>query len=194
MAHGEFNVIYGPNNIGKTTQTRLLANAFINAGRQLLVVKYPIYQLEPTGPIINETLRMGNPRDLSESQLQSQFAQNRRDFQPVVGQLMDAGVNILAEDYTGTGIAWGLTRDVPLEVLEEYNAGLLIPHKAVLLDGERYSSGHEKGHRNEADTDEAWEKNRKIHQFLAERYGWITVNANQPIEKVHQDIRKIFEI
>ena len=190
MDKGIFIVVYGPNNIGKTTQVKLLASDFFQRSRQILVFKYPIYSLDPTGPIINEALRLGNPRGLSEEQLQEFFARNRRDFQPVIKKILNAGISVLAEDYTGTGISWGMTRGIPLEKLEAINSGLLEPDISILLDGDRFPDGHEKGHRNEDVPVAVWEKNRKIHLRLAKRYGWILVNANQTISKVHKDILK----
>jgi thymidylate kinase len=190
---GLFIVIYGANNLGKSEQSRRLSSKLIHEGNQVFVIKYPIYQLEPTGPIINSILR--NPDDpnrkISEYELQKLFAQNRRDFQEVLIQLMNAGVHIIAEDYTGTGISWGLTRDVPHEDLVTLNEDLLIPDLAILLDGERFLSGIEQRHRNESDLDVVWEKNRSAHQFLADRHGWKRVNANQEIEQVHRDVMEI---
>lgn len=187
---GKFIVIYGANNVGKSVQTKLLSNKIISEGYALATFKYPVYNLQPTGPKINQILR--HPETLkqkvSEIELQKIFAKNRKDFQVTVLSLLNAGINILAEDYTGTGIAWGMTRDLSLLELEKINTGLIKPDLAILLDGTRFLTTIEKGHRNETDKDEMWLKNRQIHLQLAERYNWRQVKANQTIEKVHKDI------
>jgi thymidylate kinase len=191
-SRGLFFVIYGSNNLGKSEQVRRLAARLVMEQNQVLVIKYPIYKLEPTGPQINGILRDPNhpDRGLSELEFQKLYAQNRRDFQDTIVELLNAGVNVIAEDYTGTGISWGMTRDVALEKLEEINEGLLEPDLAILLDGERFSTGVEQGHRNESDAEKIWDKNREMHRLLGERFKWKVVNANQSMESVHHAIVK----
>lgn len=186
---GKFIVIYGSNNIGKSEQVKLLSIEFVEKEVEFLKIKYPIYSLKPTGPEINKILR--SPSRISELELQKIFAQNRRDFQPTLKKILESGINIVAEDYTGTGLAWGLTRDCTIKELEDINKDLLVPDLAILLDGERFFTKVEAGHRNEGSNQETWEKNRSVHQFLAKRYGWYIVNANQKIKEVHSDILDI---
>lgn len=188
---GNFIVLYGSNNIGKSEQVKQLANAFVDKELEFLKIKYPIYNLQPTGPKINKLLRTSSK--ISELELQKVFAQNRRDFQPILENILDSGVHVLAEDYTGTGLAWGLTRDCSIEELEDINKDLLVPDLAILIDGKRFFTKVEEGHRNEGSSQDTWERNRKMHQFLAKRYGWSIVNANQKIEEVHSDILDILE-
>ncbi len=183
---GKFLVIYGPNNIGKSTQVRLLAKHLIDEGKQVLIVKYPIYDLSPTGPLINDVLRHG--KKMTDLELQTVYAQNRRDFQPVLEKILVAGIFVVAEDYTGTGIAWGTTMGLSITKLEEINKKLLQPDIAILLDGPRFIQAIEKGHKYEDGGTEIWEKNRKIHLQLGERYGWLKVKVDGPAEKVHQQI------
>ena len=207
---GKFVVIYGPNNMGKTTQMQLLARRLIEQKNYIAYMKYPVYNLAPTGPMINEILRQSQMcldlgkdrytvqiskilgRKLTplnvEKAVQGLYARNRRDFQPNLLGMIRAGMTVLAEDYTGTGIAWGMTRDVELKYLEKINANLIGPDIAILLDGERFIMGVEEGHRNEDTADIMWLKNREIYRLLAKKYGWITVNANGTIEEIHERI------
>lgn len=190
---GKFIVIYGSNNLGKSTQVKKLATKLITElSKQVLVIKYPIYGLKPTGPKINAILR-GSKHKVSDFKLQQYYAQNRRDFQNTIKALLAAGVFVLAEDYTGTGLAWGMTRGVSYSDLKKINKGLIIPDVAILIDGKRFKKGVEKNHRNERAGDEIWNKNRNIHLKLAKKLSWKTVNANQSIKKVHEDIIKVIE-
>lgn len=189
MAKGVFIAIYGANNVGKSTQTALLASHLIDRGHNTLKLKYPIYPLEPTGPRLNSILRDPKAREgLSEKEIQTIFAQNRKDFQPTLNALLDSGINVVAEDYTGTGIAWGLTNNVSLEVLEKINKDLIIPDIAILIDGKRFKSSIEKKHKNEDVQNEVWVKSREMHLFLAKRYNWKIVNANLAIEDVFKKV------
>lgn len=184
---GKFIVIYGANNLGKSVQTQLLVESLRQQGFKIQPLKYPIYDLEPTGPRINQALREGLA--ISDEELQREFAQNRRDFEPELKRILEEGAWVVAEDYKGTGIAWGVTHDIPLETMEEINQDLLEEDVTILLDGERFTSGRERGHRYEDGAD--WKKARRTHLELAKRYGWEIVNANQTKERVYQDILDI---
>lgn len=200
--NGKLIVIYGANNLGKSVQTRLLANHLQKEKHDILVVKYPVYKLNPTGPKINKILRdpKYKDRNIKEIDLQKLFIQNRFDFQPVIKRLLSAGIYIIAEDYLGTGIAWGVTNQITKESAPEnnkvklihqfieMNEGLLTPDISILLDGDRFKSGIEKKHRNEDRGDYVWNLNREIYHILARKLRWETVKANQSINKVHKDI------
>lgn len=202
---GKFIVIYGANNLGKTIQTRLLTKKFIDDGGNILLVKYPIYTLKPTGPKINKILRDPSEKDrnIKEYDFQKLYTQNRYDFQSTLKLLLSSGFTVLAEDYLGTGIAWGVTNSIKndgedeknitklINKFENLNKGLLKPDIAILLDGERFLSGIEKKHRNEDRGNSVWNLNRRVYKKLAERYSWKSVKANQSIESVHNDIWKI---
>jgi len=192
MREGLFIVIYGINNLGKTTQVGLLLDDLIKSGLKAEYVKYPIYDLNPTGPKINAVLRSGRKQEISEKELQELYTQNRRDFQPQLCQKIGNGVNIIAEDYIGTGLAWGWTKGTELEKLIESNRGLVKPDIEILLDGERFIGSREADHIHESD-DMLMEKCRKNHLELAARFGWAVVNANQEPAAVHQDILAIIE-
>jgi thymidylate kinase len=186
---GNLIVIYGANNLGKTAQMNKLEELWQELERPYVRLKYPIYDLEPTGPLINSVLREGVV--MSDEELQGVYAQNRMDFQAQVEWYLKNHVDVLAEDYVGTGLAWGLTRGVPRETLDNLNRGLLRPNIEILLDGERLSSGIEKQHRFEQGDD--WEKNRQIHRELACEFGWKVVDASGTIEQVHNRVvRTIF--
>lgn len=196
MKKGLFIVLYGANNVGKTTQIVMLTEALAKKKLDFLKIKYPLYNFEPTGPLVNTILRAPDTLDkeYSELEFQTLTAQNRKDFQPTLNLLLDAKINIIAEDYTGTGIAWGLVRGVHQERLDAINEGLIKPDLAILLDmEERYRGNIEAKHRNEDAGEEIWEKSRNIHRELAKKYGWEIVKADQTREKVHEDIMKLVE-
>lgn len=186
---GIFFVLYGPNNLGKSTQLDLLEKTWQEMGREYRRIKYPIYD-SPSGEVINLALRGSDSEraSFSEVDLQLLFAENRREYEAELVEMLESGIDVLAEDYVGTGLAWGLTRGVDRGVLNEYNRGLLVPDVAVLLDGCRFSSGIEKCHRNEASENGVWERNREIHLELASEMNWEIVDANQTKEKVNQEI------
>lgn len=188
---GKFIVLYGSNNLGKSSQLDLLESEWKAIGRSYTRIKYPRYST-PSGMVLNIELR-GEEKDkmhLSDAQMQELFAYDRRDFEPELLRLLSNG-DVIGEDYVGTGMAWGLTLGVERKLLDIYNRGLLEPDIAILLDGERFAGGIEKGHRHEAAGDKVWAENRRIHQELAVEFGWEIVSANGSKEKVHEEIMAI---
>lgn len=189
---GKFIVLYGANNLGKSTHVTMLVDALEEMGVRVTGIKYPVYNLEPTGSRLNAILRDG--LEMPEIEVQRLYAQNRRDFEPTLRAHLNSGIWVVAEDYTGTGVAWGLTRGVSLEALEAMNEGLLQEDLAILLHGERFTSGIEQNHRNEKD-DELWYRAQEFHLALAGCYGWrkVSVDETRSKEVVHQDILTIVQ-
>lgn len=189
---GVFIVLYGMNNLGKTTVIKGLVEDLKSKEKDVVYLKYPIYDLEPTGPRINRYLRGGNPENLNSYTIQEFYTQNRRDFEPELNSMLNNGKWIVAEDYLGTGIAWGMIGGASLERMEQINQGLRVSDLAILLDGERFLTGREEGHIHEGDL-ECWERGRQIHLDLANRYSWKIVNANQTREQVLKDVVTIVD-
>jgi len=190
MKKGKFIAIYGINGIGKTTQVDLLVEYLKNKGKKAFRLKYPIYDLEPEGPFIYKYLR--NPEfrrknEISTHKLQKKYAENRIRYESELVKRLNRGEWIVAEDYVGTGISWGMTWGGKLTYLEDINEDLFKPDMEILMDGPRFLSAIEKDHRNEMNS-ERIEICRNFHCLLADRYDWIKINAKQKIEKVHDNI------
>lgn len=187
-----FLALYGINNIGKSTQVERVEQALVDMGKTVKTLKFPIYDLEPTGPQINRFLRDSDADEISGESFQMLYIQNRIDFEPQLLELLKEYDVVLAEDYIGTGMAWGMTQGVPYRWLQAKN--MQYPQKKadleILLDGERFLSGKEDGHRNE-DDDAAIEATRRNFLWLAQRHKWPVVDAHQSPEKVTADLMNI---
>lgn len=184
-----FIALYGINNIGKSIQIQRLKTYFESLGKTVKCLKYPIYDLKPTGPKINALLRNPKITKIQGEEFQLLYIQNRLDFEPMLLRYVNDFDIVLAEDYIGTGIAWGMTQGLRFETIEELNRKhpQKKPDVQILLDGERFLSGKEKNHRNEEDN-AAVKKTREHFLWLAKKYGWPVVNANQSEIKVTEDI------
>lgn len=189
---GKFIVVYGMNNLGKTTMVNRLVDFLKSNNEDAVYLKYPIYGLEPTGPRINRYLREGNPENLNPATVQKIYSDNRRDFEPDLIKMINQGKCVVAEDYVGTGIAWGMIGGAKIEEMEKINSGLREADLSILLDGERFLTGIESGHKHES-AGELWPKGRRIHLDLAKKYNWKIINANQTREEVLEDVVDIIE-
>jgi len=184
---GKLIVIYGMNNLGKSTVAKGLVEFLKSEGKEVVYLKYPIYDLEPTGPRINKYLREGNPEGLNSDTVQELYVQNRKDFEPRLSSMLKDGKWVIAEDYVGTGIAWGMIGGASLERMEKINEGLVQSDLAILLDGERFLTGVEEGHTHESAMS-LWANGRQIYLDLAARNAWQIVNANETREQVLEKI------
>ncbi len=187
MALGKLIVLYGINNLGKSTQAALLVEALIKEGLDASYLKYPLYELEPSGPVINQYLRKGNPLQLSAREFQLLQIMNRTQYDSALRKRLDSAEWIVAEDYIGTGMAWGIGAGLPKEILQTLNSKLVWEDLGILFQGKRYMHAQEKGHKFETDA-ALTETVRMAHETLADEYGWHRVNAGDTIEEVRNAI------
>lgn len=184
---GKLIVIYGINNLGKTTQAEILVEKLKEKGRSARYLKYPIYDIQPSGRFINQYLREDNPYHLSPREFQTVQALNRQQYQPVLEKTLEGGSFVVAEDYWGTGVAWGMGSGVEKKFLLEINSQFQIEDLAFLFEGERFREAIESNHSHE--TDEAlMARVAEAHSDLADEFNWVRINANQSVEKVSDDI------
>lgn len=177
---GLFVVVYGPSGVGKSKELELLEEKLTSLKMPVKRVEYPLYDLEPTGPILKKIV-WGMADRPPEDELQALFVQNRRDFEPTIKSWLDSGITVLAEDYKGTGMVWGVVRGVLPEKMEEMNRDFLEPDVSILIDGpRRLDLRPGEGHIYNTDEEE-WYRARKVYLQMADKYGWVRVGADAPI-------------
>lgn len=179
---GKFITLYGINNIGKTTQAELLVKTLKENGHKAVYVKYPVYDIKPSGPFINNILRSRDKQQISEDELQLWFIINRYQFQPKLKKLLEDGYIVIAEDYIGTGIAWGTAKGLNQRWLEEANKYLLKEDFAIFLEGKRTLKAKEQNHVHEQN-DRLISRCIEVHCQLADKYGWKKVQIQPAIKK-----------
>jgi len=189
MKKGLFIVIYGINNLGKSTQAKLLVEKMEQEGYKAEYLKYPIYNLEPSGIILNNYLREKNTYQLTPREAQTIYALNRTQYEPKLKEKLESGINIVAEDYTGTGICWGIGAGVDEKYLKLINSHLLKEDLIFLFDGKRFKNATEKGHRHETD-EKLLQKVRRAHLEIGKELRWIKINANLTIEQIRDILWK----
>ena len=190
MHKGKFITIYGINNIGKTTQSKLLVKRLKNAGYKAKYIKYPVYDVKPSGVYINKILRSSNQQHIPEDELQLWFVANRYQYEPILRKFLERGYIVVAEDYAGTGIAWGTAKGLDEKWVEGINSKVLKEDLSIMLKGKRFLHAKEETHVHEQD-DALSEKCLKVHDRLAGKYGWHVVNLQKNIEDTAEIIWKI---
>jgi len=189
---GKLIVFYGTNNLGKSTQAKILVDKLNSLNFPTEYLKYPLYDLAPSGELINNYLRNNNPHQLTAREAQIIYTLNRTQYQNEIIKKLENGINIIAEDYTGTGIAWGSGAGIDQNFLEEINKHLIKEDLAILFDGERFKNSIESNHKHEED-EEFSKRVRQIHLELGKKFNWIKINANLTIEEISQQILSIIK-
>lgn len=187
MFKGKFITIYGINNIGKSTQAKLLVERLTKEGYKAKYVKYPVYDLAPTGPFLNKVLRGDGEQKIPEDELQLWFILNRYQFEPQIKEWLKEGYIVVAEDYIGTGIAWGTAKGLDKNWLKNANKYLLKEDFSIMLEGKRDLRAQEKNHVHEQN-DLLVEKCTRVHEELAEEFGWKKVRVQEKIEDTAEDM------
>lgn len=190
MKKGMFITLYGINNIGKSTHAKLLVQRLKKSGYKARYIKYPIYNLAPTGPLLNTILRKSEKQSISEEDLQLWFILNRYQFQPTLIDWLKKGYIVVAEDYSGTGIAWGAAKGMSLITLIKLNTFLVQEDCAILMQGEREVRAQEKHHIHEQN-EGLITKTTRIFSALARRFGWKIVTVAKTKEETAARIWKI---
>jgi len=165
----------------------MLVETLRQTGADAEYLKYPVYELCPSGTLINDYLRQGNFHKLTPREAQIMYAVNRTQYEETLKQKLAQGTQVVGEDYTGTGLAWGIGAGVDEQFLKFINSHLLKEDLAILLDGERFATGIEKNHQHEQN-EELTNNVRLVHLRLAQEKNWHIINANQTIEQVHNAI------
>ena len=186
---GKLIVLYGTNNLGKTTQAKKLVERLNQEGKKAIYLKYPIYDLAPSGPLINAYLRQGNPQNLSPREAQLLYVLNRTQYETTLKETLSQGTHVVAEDYIGTGLCWGIGRGVDETFMKEINSHLYKEDLVFLFDGMRFTASIETTHQHETDNT-LMEHVRTIHLRLAQDYGWIPIQANESIDIIHETLWK----
>lgn len=185
--------LYGVNNIGKSTQAKLLCQKLTESGYKVFYLKYPIYDLEPSGPIINSQLRDPNTPKMSELELQTWFFLNRLEFEPKLLDLLATNDFVIAEDYSQTGISWGTAKGVSETWLTQLNSVLRKEELAILLTGERFLEGKEAGHIHEENS-ELIDKCQEILFRRALEQNWlvteVTPGVQETFERLWEQVAK----
>jgi len=190
---GKFIVLCGTNNLGKTTQAKLLVeNLIIKFGKNAEYLKYAIYNLEPSGFLINDYLRSGNRYNLTAREFQMLQVLNRTQYEPKLIEKLNKGTWIVAEDYVGTGIAWGMAQGISKEFLFTINSHLLKEDLGILFEGEPFTESLDRNNAHERDP-LLLQKASSAFQEIARDFNWHTLNANQPIEEIQSQILEIIK-
>jgi len=190
---GKLIVLYGVNNLGKTTQAKMLVESLlIQFSKNAEYIKFPIYNIEPSGSLITSYLKQGNPFQLTDQEFQFLQVLNRTQYQDTLKEKLNKGTWIIAEDYIGTGIAWGIARGLNKDLLTKLNSHLIQEDLGILFSGQPFTDNIDQSNIHETNTKLT---KQAINAFntIADEYSWHKINSENIKDQVQQDIINIIK-
>jgi dTMP kinase len=193
---GVFIAFEGGDGAGKSTQVRLLAEAFGAAGRQVLVTRQP--GGTPLGTRIRELVLHGDhvsPR--AEALL---FAADKaHHVEEVIRPALEAGDVVITDRYVDSSVAYqGAGRDLgadEIHQLQMWAVDDLVPDLTVVVDVTAAEGRRRRGathDRLESEADQYHEAVRA--HFLAMARGnpqrYLVVDGTRPAETIHAEVHR----
>ncbi|MBL7160158.1 MAG: hypothetical protein ISS95_01200 [Candidatus Aenigmarchaeota archaeon] len=185
---GIFIVLYGLDHVQKSTLAKSLVNYLKNIGKGAEYVKYPVYTIAPSGFYIDKVLRA--QMKMSEDEFQVWFTINRYQYQPLLKKMLDEGKIVIAEDYIGTGMAWGGCKGTESEWVNSLNSYLIQADLNILLDTDRFR-GSELQHVHE--NQDIVEKVRERFLEIAKEKEWIVIDAKGDTQKLFYNVLSVIK-
>jgi dTMP kinase len=195
-----FITLEGPDGSGKTTQIRLLYDALVAAGYDVVLTR------EPGGTAIGDQIRavlhdVANVELVATAEILLYSASRAQLVAQVIRPALAAGKIVLCDRYADSTMAYqGYGRGLDLEALNaitRFATGGLKPDLTVLLDLEpevglsrRQVGGGELNRMDQQDLD-FYQRMRQGYITLAaeEPERWIRVDASGPVEEVARAVK-----
>jgi len=195
-----FITLEGPDGSGKTTQIRLLHEALVAAGYDVLLTR------EPGGTVIGDQIRavlhdVANVELVPTAEILLYSASRAQLVAQVIRPALAAGRIVLCDRYADSTMAYqGYGRGLDLDALRaitSFATGGLKPDLTILLDLEpevglsrRQEGGGELNRMDQQELD-FYQRMRQGYLTLAaeEPERWMRVDASGPVEEVAQAVR-----
>lgn len=184
---GHIIALEGIDQSGKRTQTRLLANKLKRRGARASAISFPIYG-SPSGKQIRSFLE--GKQEYPPTALHMLYSLNRWENQELITRLIETRDFVIADRYSPSNLAYGISRGLSREWLEGLDRGLPRPSLVIVLDVPvpasfaRKSKGRDIHERNR----QLLLKVRRTYRRLSKDLDWKMVDATRPIEEVHKTI------
>ena len=182
--------IEGIDQSGKRTQTRLLAEDLKKEGAKVSTISYPIYK-SPSGRQIQRFLQ--GKQNYPATALHMLYSLNRWENQELITNLTEKSDFVIADRYYPSNLAYGVSRGLGLEWLQGLDRGLPTASLVIVLDVPVLSSFGRKSSGRDVH-----ERDKKLllrvgltYRTLAKKLDWKMVDANRPVEEVHEAVWSI---
>lgn len=123
------------------------------------------------------------------------YSLNRWESQKLINKLLAKSDFVIADRYTPSNLAYGVSRQLSLKWLQGLDHGLPNPNLVVVLDVPVKSSFSRKSKKRDVHEkdDKFLAKVRRNYRILARKLGWQTIDGARPVGEVHDEIWKLVE-
>ncbi len=187
---GKIIALEGIDQSGKRTQTRLLAEELERKGARVGTISFPIYR-SPSGRQIQRFL--AGKQEYPATALHMLYSLNRWENQELITNLTEKSDFVIADRYYPSNLAYGVSRGLGLEWLQGLDRGLPTASLVIVLDVPVLSSFGRKSSGRDVH-----ERDKKLllrvgltYRTLAKKLDWKMVDANRPVEEVHEAVWSI---
>jgi len=175
---------------GKRTQAQLLIGSLKRKGLRAASISFPVYE-SPAGQQIRRFLQ--GKWSYPPEALHMLYSLNRWENQARILSLIQRADFVVADRYTPSNLAYGVSRGLNLEWLQTLDKGLPVADLVIVLDVPVPSSFARKQKNRDVH-----ESNRKLlvkvrhaYKTLSDRLGWKIVDATVPVEEVEPAVWNI---
>ncbi len=184
---GKIITLEGIDQSGKRTQTRLLAEELERKGARVSTISFPIYR-SPSGRQIQRFL--AGKQEYPATALHMLYSLNRWENQELITNLTENSDFVIADRYYPSNLAYGVSRGLSLGWLQGLDRGLPTASLVIVLDVPVLSSfGRKSSGRDVHERDkQLLLRVGRTYRTLAKKLDWKLVDANRPVEEVHNAV------
>jgi dTMP kinase len=188
-AKGKIIVLEGTDKAGKTTQSRMLAEAIKVLGKVCVVIDFPDYT---TSIGLEIRAFLDGKRDYPAEAKHLLFSANRWEKKKEIESMVENGTIVVMNRYWQSNLIYGAANGMDADWLLKLDKGL--PKEdlvIVILVNPGVST-------TRAETLDAFESDSKLaakayknYLKYAKKFGWKVIDGSKSKEQVHQEIIKI---
>jgi dTMP kinase len=177
---------------GKQTQSRLLTNNLRRHGYKVGQISFPIYNT-PAGQQIRRFL--DGKQNYPKEAVHMLYSLNRWENLHRIEKLTQENEFLIADRYTPSNLAYGLSQGLSLEWLRTLDLGLPKAELVIVLDTPVPSSFARKEKRRDIHEKDRLllSRVRKNYKMLSRRIGWKILDGARPVESVRSEIWKLVQ-
>uniref|UniRef100_A0A6C0JTU1 dTMP kinase n=1 Tax=viral metagenome TaxID=1070528 RepID=A0A6C0JTU1_9ZZZZ len=185
---GKLIVFEGIDKSGKTTQSIKLLNWLQSENKDTILYKFPNRSTE-TGKLINDYLTKKSY--LPRESIHLLFSANRWEVQEDIIQAIKCGVNVIADRYLYSGIAYSMANGLDYQWCRGTEIGLPSPDLVLFIDTpveitiERIGYGEEKYEEKE------FQKRILQNYYFIRESNWNTFDGTSSVDSIKMKIRKV---
>lgn len=186
---GKIIVLEGTDKAGKTTQSRMLAEAIKALGKVCVVIDFPDYTT-PTGMEIRAFL--DGRRDYPAEAKHLLFSANRWEKKKEIESMVENGTIVVMNRYWQSNLVYGAANGMDAGWLLRLDKGLPKEDLVIVILVNPGTSA------KRAETQDAFESNpqlaaRAYKNYLkfAKQFKWKVIDGSKSKEQVHQEVMKI---